>query len=203
MRSTEALRRLLTLGQPVVRTSEAIAVLGLAPSTARHQLLALSDDGLIRHLAHGLWAVAPDIDPFVVASWITNPQPSYVSFYSALRFHGMIQQLPRTVYVASTSGTATITTSLGVFSIHQISPRLFGGYAEDRGRRVATPEKALFDTLYLRRARGGRFRGLTEIEIPEGFSPAKVREWISMIGDRRLRDEASKSLERVLGSAGG
>ncbi len=52
---------------------------------------------------------------------------------------------------------------------------------------MATAEKAVFDTLYLARARGQRFSHLTEIELPADFRPAVLDGWVTKIGDRRVR----------------
>ncbi len=52
---------------------------------------------------------------------------------------------------------------------------------------MATPEKAVFDTLHLARARGRRFSHLTEIELPAGFRGDVLSDWAAKIGDRRVR----------------
>ena len=52
---------------------------------------------------------------------------------------------------------------------------------------MATAEKAVFDTLYLARARGQRFSHLTEIELPTGFQSGVLDDWATRIGDRRVR----------------
>ncbi|MFH1474443.1 MAG: hypothetical protein ABIG85_01140, partial [Chloroflexota bacterium] len=58
--------------------------------------------------------------------------------------HGMIDQLPREVSVASLDRARRITTTLGTFAIHHLPPELFGGWAETPRGPVATPEKAIF-----------------------------------------------------------
>lgn len=183
MRAAEALSRLLAQKRPVIETGVAANLLSQSVSATSHQLRDLADAGLIAHIGRGLWSLTSLTDPLVVGSWITDPDPSYVSLYSALRFHGMIQQLPQTIFVVSTGKTRHRVTEVGTFSIHQIHPALFGGFEEERERRIATPEKAVFDALYLERARSGRFHGLTEVELPEHFSAAALREWVDKIPD--------------------
>jgi hypothetical protein len=36
----------------------------------------------------------PNVAPFVLAPYLTVPLPAYVSFFSALSRHGMIEQIP-------------------------------------------------------------------------------------------------------------
>ena len=49
-----------------------------------------------------------------------------------------------------------VKTKLESFSIHHVAPEVFGGYDEtERGAKLATAEKALFDFAYLS---GGRSR---------------------------------------------
>jgi predicted transcriptional regulator of viral defense system len=195
MKSTEALRLLDEAGRPVLRTRDAAAVLGLSVTATSRKLRRLADDGLIGSLSHGLWSASPKPDPYVVASWLTDPLPSYVSLYTALRIHGIIQQIPRVIFVVTVARTGTVRTSAGTFSVHQIDPRLFGGFTEDKDRRIATPEKAVFDILYLERARSGRFRGLPEVELPPSFSFADLRRWANQITDARLRVHVSARVD--------
>jgi predicted transcriptional regulator of viral defense system len=193
--SLQALRR---LGQPIVRTRDAADLLGISAGSATRLLTRLASEGAISKVGHGLWAISETIDAFVVGSWITQPAPSYVSFYSALRYHGIIQQLPGKTYVASIAKSREVRTAAGIFSVHQVAPAVFGGFLEDRGRRIATPEKAVFDTLYLRRARGGRFRGLTEVELSPHFSIDQLRSYLGRITDPSLRTLVATGIERFL-----
>ena len=55
---------------------------------------------------------------------------------------------------------------------------------------MAAAEKAVFDTLYLARARGQRFSHLPEIELPADFRSAVLDDWATKIGDRRVRSFA-------------
>jgi predicted transcriptional regulator of viral defense system len=108
----------------------------------------------------------PTLDPLLLPEHLTAPFPSYVSLQSALFFHGMISQIPNVIYVASLAQTRTVGTSLGTFSIHRLAPRFFGGYETLKsGVRLATPENALIDLLYLGPVRSRLFVHLPEIEF--------------------------------------
>ena len=201
MRSADAYGELLRLGRPIIETREAATRLELSVSRASHLLRSLQEAGLARRLRHGLWAIRPDVDPFSVAPYLTAPFPAYVSFWSALARHDMIEQIPRQIFVASLDRTRRIPTSIGTYSIHHLVPELFDGYggSEETGY-LATPEKALFDTIYLRAPRGARIF-LPELSLPENFDEGQLQGWVSRIARPRLRTLVSRGLEEALAKA--
>ncbi len=187
MNAVRALGVLRALGRPIVRTEEAAAVLGISGSNASHLLASLQEAGSMLRLAPGRWSVVAQPSAYLVASWLTDPYPSYVSLYTALSRQGLITQMPRSIYVVSLARTRMVRTPVGTYSVHRLPPELFGGYEERNGERIATPEKAVFDTLYLARARGGRFSHLTEVELPAGFRADVLGDWVAKIRDSRVR----------------
>lgn len=201
MKPTDAFGDLLRLRRPIIETREAAVRLGLSISRASQLLHSLEESGLVRRLRRGLWALRPDVDPFSVPPYLTAPFPAYVSFWSALARHGMIEQVPRQIFVASLDRTRRVTTTVGTYSIHHLAPELFDGY-EGSGEvgYFATPEKALFDTVYLRAPRGGQIV-LPELELPDGFQEGKLEEWTSRVARPRLRTLVSRGLAKMLAGA--
>jgi len=198
MKPTDAYADLLRLNRPVVETREAATRLGLSVPAASQQLRGLERSGIVRRLRRGLWLLRPDAEPFALSAYLTAPYPAYVSLWSALSRHGMIEQVPRQVYVASLARTQRVRTSIGDFSIHHLAPDLFGGYARMReGGHLATPEKALFDTIYLLTPRGGQIR-LPELELPEEFDERRLEKWTQRIHRPRLRTMVSRELTMAL-----
>jgi len=187
MNAVRALETLRALDLPIVRTAEAAAVLGISGSSASHLLSSLQEAGSVLRVMPGRWSMSGRPSPYVVASWLTDPFPSYVSLYTALSRRGLITQIPRTIYVVSLGRTRTVPTPVGTYSVHRLPPGLFGGFEERGGERMATAEKAVFDTLYLARARGRRFSHLTEVELPADFEPAVLDDWATRIGDPGVR----------------
>jgi len=113
----------------------------------------------------------------------------------------MIEQIPRQVFVASLARTQRITTPLGTFSIHHLAPELFTGFEIlPAGGYMATPEKALFDTVYLRAAAGGRL-SLPEVELPATFRREKLAEWRDLVARPRLRTLVARGLAEALAAA--
>lgn len=202
MRATEAYGDLLELGRPVVQTGEAAARLSVSVSSASQLLRTLEDAELVRRVRHGLWALRLNPEPFSIAPYLTAPFPAYVSFWSALSRHGMIEQIPRQVSVASTGRSQSVETTFGTYAIHHLAPELFDGYtgSQELGY-VATPEKALFDAVYLRAPAGGRLY-LPELTLPRHFdADDQLQQWLGRIARPRLQTLVARGLTTALGHA--
>lgn len=201
MRTSDAYGDLLSLGRPVVETREAAARLATSLTNASRILRTGEEAGLVRRVRHGLWALQPQTDPYVIAPYLTAPYPAYISLWSALAQHDMIEQIPAQVSVASLDRSKTVETTFGVFSIHHLAPELFTGFegTPERGY-IATPEKALFDTVYVRAPRGARAY-LPELTLPAGFDEHQLETWLGRIARPRLRTLVSRGLDAALAHA--
>ncbi len=198
MSATEAYGDLLRMGVPVVTTTEAATRMKCGTRTAYKRLKQVEKAGLVSHVKQGLWLLDPELPPFALAAYLTAPMPACVSLSSALAHHGLIEQIPRQVSVVSPGRTRRILTGLGMFAIHRIAPELFGGFeGEASTGYVATPEKALFDSVYIRTA-AGSVAYFPELTLPEGFDPDAALSWIERIGSARLRTITGRRLEAVL-----
>jgi predicted transcriptional regulator of viral defense system len=200
MNAASALAHLRGLGKRVVTTNDVTLTLGVERSAATQTLKRLAAEGLLKKIRHGLWTVDPALDPLLLPEYLTAPLPSYVSLQSALYLRGMVSQVPEVIYVASLAQTRRVKTTLGAFSIHRLAPTFFGGYEtlQESGVRLATPEKALIDTLYLGPTRSRMFAHLPEIEIPKGFDKRKVQEWVARIPAGPRRTSVERRLDRLL-----
>lgn len=201
MRAIEAYGNLLGIGRPVIETREAAARLGTSSNTATQLLRSTEQAGLIRRLRRGLWALDPAVDPLVVAPYLTVPYPAYASFWSALARHGMIEQIPATVDIATLDRTRRIETTIGTFSLHHLAPELFTGFdgSPELGY-LAGPEKALFDTVYVRAPRGGGVY-FPELTLADDFNRDKLDEWVSLIPRPRMATMVSRGLHVALAQA--
>ncbi len=194
-----AYARLRAVGSPLMTTGEAAAALRVSTSAASRTLRALGRQGLVRQVRYGLWSLAAEpLDARRLASEITRPYPSYVSFESALSAHGMIDQLPRDVTLASLDRAKRARTSFGTFEIHHLPAELFGGFESRDGVAIATPEKALFDYYYVAHANLRHRRRLPELELPRSFSRRRLRFWLDRIRFPRLRSKVQESLRAVV-----
>jgi len=201
MKQAEAYAQLRELRGPVVRTREAAALWRTDEGNARRRLHGLADAGLVILLRRGLWSLDTDLDPFALAPYLTAPLPAYVSTFSALAVHAMIEQIPGRVSVASLDRSARVQTEIAAYEIHHLTPELFGGHVPwRRGGFVASPEKALFDLVYLRAAAGGRAY-LPELSLPAAFEPEALRVWTERIESRRLRTMVRRRAREILSGA--
>lgn len=198
MRTADAYADLLSAGRPVITTSEAAARMKTSAGNAGRRLKRMEEAGLVRRVRQGLWALDLEIEPFALAPYLTAPHPAYVSMFSALARHDMIEQIPRQVSVASLDRARRIVTTEGVFEIHHLAPEVFGGFTgRVKAGYIATPEKALFDTVYVRSA-SGSVAHFTELTLPPGFDPGEIDFWTGRISGRRLKTLVSRRLDEVL-----
>jgi predicted transcriptional regulator of viral defense system len=203
MRATDAYARLQDLGPPVLTTRDAAVAWGTTLPTAVQTLTRLVRSGLVVKIRQGVWQLGRDpADPTFVLPVLTNPYPSYISGWSALFHHGMIEQIPRGIFAVSLDRAKTIDTELGQFQIHHIHTNLFGGFVGETGSRAGTarPEKALFDTVYLFSVRQGKVT-MPELELPEDFDAQELQRWIEAIPSGRLQTMTAKSLARLVAGA--
>jgi predicted transcriptional regulator of viral defense system len=196
----EALGRLRNLRVPAVTTADAATILGLSVTAASHTLRRLAASGLVTAVRHGVWALSDRPDPLALAEYVTAPYPSYVSLQTALYRRGMITQIPSSIYLVSLARSGLIETGVGMYGVHHVRPELFGGFEHDSrsGTKLALPEKALFDFLYLSPTRGRLFASLPELELPRGFQRSVVREWINRIPSARSRTIVARRLDEAL-----
>jgi predicted transcriptional regulator of viral defense system len=107
-------------------------------------------------------------------------QSTYVSLQSALSYRGMIEQIPSASYGITCGRGCDVDTPLGRVSLHHVGPRFFIGYdtpTEIAWLKIAVPEKAIVDILYMRMTSLGDFKGLPEIDWPNSFQWETARRF--------------------------
>jgi len=202
VRLVDALGALASLDAPAFTTREAAARLHVPSGHASASLTRLRAAGLLLSLRRGVWALPNRVDPLALPELLTAPLPAYVSLQSALYLHGMISQVPAVTYAVTLARTRRFVTPLGAVSLHHVQPAFFFGY-EDTGRaggRLATPEKALIDFLYLAPARSGLFRALPEIDWPRSFRTSVARSIVRRVEPPARRHIVAGRLDELLGS---
>lgn len=113
-------------------------------------------------------------DEFLIASYLN--ENSYVSLESALSFHGMITEIPYEITSVTIKKTKKYKTEYGIFSYRKIKKNLFFGFKLISGDnylyRLATPEKALFDFIYLnqKEIRTSNYFREMRLTLPKNFS---------------------------------
>ena len=200
MRLVDVLSTLASLDAPVFTTREAAARLRVPVGHASVSLARLGAAGQLVRLRRGVWALPMRVDPLALPECLTAPFPAYVSLQSALYLHGMVSQIPAVTYAVTLARTRRFVTPLGTVSLHHIQPALFFGYEDAgwAGGRLATPEKALVDFLYLTPARSRLFRALPELEWPKAFKPSVARSIVRRIEPASRRGAVARRLEALL-----
>ena len=188
------------LGRPVFTTHELITVSGKSSSTVVQSLTRLRKQGLLMKIYRGVWAEAGDkrVSAFEIIPCLFARQRVYVSFISALHLHGILEQIPQAITLASTAHTSTIRTKAGTFSVHQIDPAIFDGFDWYKGEGsflIAEPEKALVDSLYLSSRKKKQFGHFPELHFPPEFSFKKAAGWVKRIPEGKIRQHVLKKLD--------
>ena len=184
---------------PTFSTAEARQVLGprRAADHTPQFLERLQQKGWIRRIRRGQFAViplssgkerTPQLHEYLIAMQLVAP--AAIAYWSALNHHGMTEQLPRTVTVATNHPVyRSQRESLGIsFRIVSVRPTKFFGIVQDwvneQPFSITDREKTIIDGLDLPRYIGGVG------EIAKALSgswsqlnEAKLREYAGKIGN--------------------
>lgn len=191
-RQQDILTFIKRMERPVFTTHELTTLSGKSPSTVVHSLRRLAQQGLLVKIYRGVWAEPGrrTLSPFEIIPYLFPRQRVYVSFISALHLHGIVEQIPQVITLASTAHTSLLRTEAGVFSVHQIAPAFFDGFDWYQGEGnflIAEPEKALIDSLYLSSRKKKQFGSFPELNFPPDFSFKKAAGWAGKIPEKKIR----------------
>ncbi|MGH8202754.1 MAG: type IV toxin-antitoxin system AbiEi family antitoxin domain-containing protein [Steroidobacteraceae bacterium] len=202
MNQLEALQRLRALATPVVETRDVAALLQASISSATTILRRLAQKRMVTHLSRGRWLVHDKIDRLALPELISAPYPAYVSLQSALFHHGLIEQVPSVIYAVTPARPRRLQTPMGTISFHRIPPELFMGFEllPRSDAKVATPEKALFDLLYLAPGRSRLFSQQPELTIPRRFQWERLKEYTKLVKSAGRRTYIAERI-KILRSA--
>ncbi len=92
---------------------------------------------------------------------------------------------------------------MGTISFHRMPPELFKGFELSSGSdaKIATPEKALFDVLYLAPGRSRVFAKQPELTIPRRFQWQRLKVYTDLVksaGRRAYIAERIRALRSTL-----
>ncbi len=140
-------------------------------SAASKRLDRLAAKQVLTRVTKGIWANTnhPHFHPMACVPYLLGKEQGYVSFLTALHLHAVIEQMPRTVQIASTGRGRLLASPVGTFEFYRIKPELMRDGTEwsdtHQPCRIATREKALLDVLYLSTRKNRRFAGLPELDL--------------------------------------
>ena len=194
--------------KPIFSAADAARLLG---RDARHVLHRLARKRWVLPLARGLYALVPldvgvagaevfTLHSFVTASLLADPY--YIGFWSALNYHGLTEQIPRTVFIATTLSKHPVTVLSQECRFVRLSPRKFFGWQEveidGHPVRVSAPEKTIADCLDRPQYCGGietvaraLYFSHPEVDIPKVVAQAE------RMGNRSILKRLGFILERT------
>jgi predicted transcriptional regulator of viral defense system len=191
------------IGKPIFTTRQIAILRGSSISAASQSLSRLDHRSLVKKASRGLWCLPhdPRFSKYSLVPFLVGGHRAYVSLISALHLHGIIEQIPAVIYAVTTGHTRTRDTPFGSYSFHRILPSFFAGfdwYGRQQNFLVATPEKALVDSLYLSSRRNKRFRFFPEINLGDGFNFKLAYEWAHRIeNDQWTQEYVLRNLEEI------
>jgi predicted transcriptional regulator of viral defense system len=203
MNQIEALQRLRTLATPAVESRDVAALLQVSASNATTILRRLAAEGMITHLTRGRWLVNQKIDRLALPELISAPYPAYISLQSALFHHGLIEQIPSILYAVTPGRPRRLRTPVATISFHRMPPELFQGFelSSASDAKIATPEKALFDLIYLAPGKSRVFSKLPELTIPKRFQWQRLKEYTELVNSSGRRAFIAERIRTIRATA--
>ena len=160
------------------------------------QLSTWTKKGHLERLKRGVYKFADYQikDVFVLADFFLS---SYISCETALNYYGIIPDISFATISVTTTRTSTIKTKdYGLFIYHHIKPELFFGYrninlSSSYSYKIATPEKALFDFLYLqsfeKRFDPKNYLKEMRLNIEKDFKRNNLKKWQKLVSPNNKR----------------
>lgn len=126
--------------------------------------------------------------------------PSYVSYWPALHYYGLTEQVPRTVFVATTRKKRPVTFQTHHFRYVTLKPAKFFGYRRetvgDLPVVLADKEKALIDSLDQPRYAGGIAEVAHALVLAAPDLDVDLLDYARRMADRSLASRLGHLLER-------
>ena len=172
MRSEELIKKLIKINKSFYTTADIIKITGRPRQSVLVTLNRLVEAGKLVRLRRNNYVLAgQNINYELIAEQI-NPE-SYISFESALSRYGILSQIPYSLTLATTSRSRIIILGNREIIYRKIKKDLFGNYKIENNIRVAYPEKAFLDLLYLI-SRGQSRMNLDELDLSV-FNRSKLK----------------------------
>lgn len=192
-RESRALSRLTRQNKEIFTLDDLAEALDTSYDSAKNTASRLANSGWLTRLKPGLYLVVPlaageepqyTAHEFYIASHLVDPM--YIGFWSALSFHGFTEQVPRSVYVATTKRRSDRTVHDVEYHVVTLADRKFFGYEQyvvgGHAVPIATPEKTLADCADQPNHCGGvqeLAKGIREGAA--GYDPATLIEYAHRI----------------------
>lgn len=143
---------------PILRSDDLARRYGIVESAVGNALRRQERRGLVEHVSNKVYInkLAHDFSPYALVG-ILRPH-AYISLESALAEWGISTQSPSSLTCVTTGYPRKFRTHSIRIIYHHITEHLYWGFQEKRTRhgsyKIAEPEKALLDWIYLQRQQG-------------------------------------------------
>ena len=193
MTSLDAIQKLQEFKKDYYTLKDLQSILDVPASSLKVQLSRWCKQGIFIRLTKGIYVpYNAKVDTQKVANQVYYP--SYLSFESALNYYGILSQIPYTLTFATRKKSKKLVLKDTQVEYTQLANRLFFGYTLENGIYLATPEKALMDTIYLI-SKGKRTLNLEELYLKD-IDKEKLKE-ISLKFPKNTEDMVKKIVDSV------
>jgi predicted transcriptional regulator of viral defense system len=157
-------RKIFEFDSPLVHSRTLMELLEIRNRRSFFSILKrLQDDGILQRLEKDKYRILQkNVSSFQLANFLY--EPSYISLETALSYWGILPQFPFEITSVTLKKTVTKSVDDIVYSYSHLSNTMYGLYTKEEEFLIATPEKSLFDQLYLV-ARGWRTLELDECDL--------------------------------------
>jgi len=155
-------RLLLTLAEKEISVfsfDEAKDILQTSNQSVRHVLMELTKKGRLQRIQRGKYLLVPEKAGrelyWAESPWVIVPHlidVYYVGFWTAMNYWGMTEQIPYTVFVATTKRKNSLKFGNQKFEFVTISKKKFFGFVEEKASKtetfnISSKEKTIVDSL--------------------------------------------------------
>jgi len=132
----------------IFKNRDLCMLIGINKTKAYNLVKSLKKKNIIKKIKNGIFSFS-EIDEFVLATSIHYP--SYISFWTALSYYKVTDNIPKKIFIATTKYSREI----NQFRYVTLSKKRFFGYIKIGNIVIAEKEKAIIDSLLFPKYSGG------------------------------------------------
>ena len=155
-RERQLLEEVETRELTVFSPFEASKILGVERHTARKVLSSLTNKGGVRRIERGKYVLTRLYNELDIYELVPHVyEPSYISMWSGLHYHGLTAQVPAVIHLVTTRYHKDFEMQGKRITYVSVRPRMFFGYMAVGKAVIAEPEKLIIDCLAFPQYSGG------------------------------------------------
>jgi len=168
MTSYATVEKLYKSGRELFTTLDLRLIFGInSERTFEDTVQRAIDNRILIQIEKGKYKLSgSSVNDFEVAQFLYSP--SYISFETALNFHGILEQFPFSITSGTTKKSCQKEISGKIFTYSKLNKSIYVGYYKEQNFLMAYPEKALFDQVYM------SYKGLRSIKILEDLDYKRI-----------------------------